>query len=177
MTALDLDFRRQQRRTSRTGVFVLAFGLASSVAIGMEHQRLSAELAVVADAMPHSGDAIRKPATPVASAGESKDLARKIDRAREVYQQIEVPWNDLFTSVETANTTSVALLSIESDTDNRRILISGEAKDIGGVLDYARALGNQGKFSDVYLQSHELQQQDPQHPVHFVMGANWPVRK
>jgi hypothetical protein len=41
------------------------------------------------------------------------------------------------------------------------------------VLEYLRFLGAQPKLANVYLQSHQLQQQDPQHPVRFVLGAAW----
>jgi Tfp pilus assembly protein PilN len=67
----------------------------------------------------------------------------------------------------------VALLSIESDTGKRQVKISGEAKDIESVLNYLRVLGAQPKLANVYLQSHQLQQQDPQHPVRFALGAAW----
>ena len=35
------------------------------------------------------------------------------------------------------------------------------------------ALGAQPKLANVYLQSHQVQQQDPQHPVRFVLGSDW----
>jgi Fimbrial assembly protein (PilN) len=71
----------------------------------------------------------------------------------------------------------VALLSIESDTDKGRMKISGEAKDLQAMLDYLRFLGTQPTLAEVYLQSHQVQQQDPQRPVRFVLSADWTARR
>jgi hypothetical protein len=45
------------------------------------------------------------------------------------------------------------------------------------VLQYLRFLAARPALADVYLQSHDLQKQDPQRPVRFVLSAEWRVRK
>ncbi|MBK5104034.1 MAG: PilN domain-containing protein, partial [Burkholderiales bacterium] len=69
------------------------------------------------------------------------------------------------------------LLSIESETDKRRVKISGEAKHLESILDYLRYLKSRPALADVYMQSHDLQKQDTQQPVRFVVNAEWKLRK
>jgi Tfp pilus assembly protein PilN len=71
----------------------------------------------------------------------------------------------------------VALLQIESDVDKQHVKISAEARTLGAMLDYLRDLEGRSILSDVYLQSHQIQQQDPERPVRFVLTATWLARR
>jgi hypothetical protein len=176
MRILDLDFRK--RRTAKwAGALVLIVGLAGAAASGVQYTRVSDELAMTEAAMRESGNTARRPTTATRSEGDRQNAALEVKRANDIIHQLNLPWDELFASVEAAGTSNVALLSIESDIDNGRIKISGEAKDLEGMLEYSRSLKTRPKLADIYLQSHEFQQQDPQHPVRFVLTANWLVRK
>lgn len=177
MRVLDLDFRRKHRQAKWAGVLVLAVGLAGAVASGVQYRRVSDALAKAEATIRESGDAARKQRAAPRSGGGLQQVALEVKHANGILHQLNLPWDDLFASVESASMSNVALLSIESDIDNGRIKISGEARNLEGMLDYARSLKTRPKLADVYLQSHEIQQQDPQHPVRFVMTANWLVRK
>jgi hypothetical protein len=176
MYALDLDFRRQRPSARWVGLVVLGAGLVGAAAAGVEHQRLIFELAGVEAALRKS-DVVRKPVAVVSSPNELQNSERENKYASDILRQLDLPWNDLFASVESADLSSVAVLSIESDADNGRVKISAEAKNIAGMLDYARALEARSKLVDIYLLSHAFQQQDPQHPVRFVLSSSWPVAK
>jgi Tfp pilus assembly protein PilN len=103
-------------------------------------------------------------------------MSAEFKRANEIIHQLTVPWGELFASTESAALPEVALLSIESDTDKRRVKIAGEAKHLEAVLEYLRYLSARPSLEDVYLQSHDLQKQDAQRPVRFVLNAQWRVR-
>jgi Tfp pilus assembly protein PilN len=173
MRVLNLDFRRNERQAKWAGIALLAAGLAAAIAAGTQYNQLAEELTQAEESVQQSEKAARKPAAVVLPKGDPLKVALETKRASEIAFALKVPWNDLFASVEAANTPNVALLSIASDTAKRQVKISGEAKDIESVLDYLRVLGSQPKLANVYLQSHQLQQQDPQHPVRFVLGAAW----
>lgn len=173
MRILNLDFRRKYRQAKWAGFALLAAGLAGAIAVGTQYSQLEQECAQAEASVRQSGIAARKPAAVVRPSGDPQKIALEMKRASEVAFQLKVPWNDLFASVEAANTPNIALLSIESETGKRQVKISGEAKDIDSVLNYLRVLGTQPRLANVYLQSHQLQQQDPQHPVRFVLGAAW----
>jgi len=172
MRVLNLDFRRNERQTKWAGTALLAAG-AAAIAAGVQYSQLADEFAQAEESVQQSASAARKQTAVVRPSGDPQKVAAEMKRASEVAFQLKVPWNDLFASVEAANTKNVALLSIESDTGKRQVKLSGEAKDIESVLDYLRVLGAQPRLANVYLHSHQLQQQDPQHPVRFVLGAAW----
>jgi Tfp pilus assembly protein PilN len=173
MRVLNLDFRREDRQGRWAGIALLVAGLAGAIVVGVQYSDLAEELTQAEASVHRSGIAAHRQTTAIRPSGDLQKVALEMKRASEVAFQLKVPWNDLFASVEAANTPTVALLSIESDTGKRQVKISGEAKDIESVLDYLRFLGAQPRLANVYLQSHQLQQQDPQHPVRFVLGAAW----
>lgn len=173
MRALDLDFRHEDRHARWTGIALLAAGLAGAIAAGVQYGQLTEEFTQAEASLHQSGTAARRQTAAIRPSGDLEKVALEMKRASEVAYALKLPWNNLFASVEAANTPNVALLSIESDTGKRQVKISGEAKDLESVLDYLRFLGSQPGLANVYLQSHQLQQQDPQHPIRFALGADW----
>lgn len=173
MRALELDFRREVRQARWAGVAVLVVGLAGAIVAGAEYSQLTEEFAQAEASVRQSGASARRQTAAIPPSGDLQKVTLEIKRAGEVAYALKLPWNDLFASVEAANTPNVALLSIESDTGKRQVKLAAEAKDLESMLDYLRFLGTQRKLANVYLQSHQLQQQDPQHPVRFVLGADW----
>jgi Tfp pilus assembly protein PilN len=177
MRALSLDFRRDERASRWAGVALLLAAMAAAVASGdrylQQAEQLSAEQAKVRAA---AAPAQKKHAA-AATTGDPQALAAELKHANEILLQLTLPWGQLFASAEAVGTPDVALLSIESETDKRRVKISGEAKNLEAILDYLRYLKSQPALVDVYLQSHELQKQDTQQPVRFVVSAEWKLRK
>lgn len=173
MRALDLDFRREDRGAKWMGIALLSAGIAGAAAAGMQYKRLAEGLAEAEASVRQSAAPARRPTAAVRAGGDLQKAALEMKRAGEVAFALKLPWSDLFASVEAANTPNVALLSIESDNAKRQVKIAGEAKDLESMVSYLRFLGAQPKLANVYLQSHRLQQQDPQHPVRFVLGADW----
>jgi Tfp pilus assembly protein PilN len=105
---------------------------------------------------------------------QDKDhVRREVARANEVLRRITLPWDRLFRAVEAAAPKDVALLAMEPDSDKQALKIAGEAKDIAATLDYIRRLEGDATFRTVLLQSHQIQQQDPQRPIHFTLVATW----
>ncbi len=172
MRRLELDFRRHDQTARKLGIAALAVSLAGAAAMAYQYQRVSEELTVAEAAVHTHGVAMRKK-TVVQKPEDAQRVALQAKRANEVMTQLKTPWPELFANVEAAQTPDVALLSIESAADKRNIKIAGEAKNLGAVLTYLRDLQEQPLLADVYLESHQVQQQDPQHPVRFALGAGW----
>lgn len=177
MQALHLDFRRDHANPPWAGGLLLAAGVIAGVLLWNDYRQLEAETAAAEAGVRASGLAARKPSVPARPAAEVQKAHLEVKRASEVLAQLKLPWNELFVSVESAKLPDVALLAVESDTEKRRVKISAEAKDLPAMLDYLRFLQTQPTLSGVYLQSHQYQQQDPQHPVRFVLSADWAVRE
>ena len=177
MRALSLDFRRHESSISWVGIALLVAALAGVVASADRYLELADQLAAEKASSRDAAAAARKKTGAAAPIGDAQVLAAEIKHANEILIQLTLPWGDLFASAESAGTPDVALLSIESETDKRRVKIAGEAKNLESILDYLRYLKSRPTLVDVYLQSHELQKQDTQQPVRFVVSAEWKVRK
>jgi hypothetical protein len=173
---LTLDFRRR-RRAGWAGIALLLVGIAGSGLLGVQYSEIVHAAARAENGIREHGFATRKKPIVSVAAGDVERTALEVKRAREVLLQLGVPWNDLFTSVEDVPAPDVALLHIESDVDKQHVKISAEARNLGAMLDYLRDLESRSIFADVYLQSHQIQQQDPQHPVRFVLTATWLSRR
>jgi hypothetical protein len=176
MRALTLDYRRQPQ-ARWIGVALLVAGVAGAGFLGTEYRQLADEVERAESGMREHGAAARKQTVAPATEGDVQKVALEVKKAREVVLQLKTPWNELFASVESVQAPNVALLGIESDVEKQRVKINAEAKNLGAMLDYLRELEGRPTFADVYLQSHQTQQQDPQHPVRFVLTAAWLERK
>jgi hypothetical protein len=176
MRALSLDFRRQSR-PGWIGRAMLIAGAVGAVVLAGQYIQMVDEVAQAEVGIRERGVATRKKPVFSSAAGDTQKVALEVTRAREILFQLSMPWNELFASVEAVDAKDVALLSIESDIDKQRVKISAEAKDLDAMLDYLRALEGRPIFADVFLQSHQIQQQDPQRPVRFLLTATWRVSK
>lgn len=105
-----------------------------------------------------------------------EDLALEVKNANKALLQLSLPWERLFQAVESAGSKEVALLALEPDTEKQMVKIRGEAKNIPELLDYIKRLEERDVFGTVYLQSHQVQQQDTDKPVRFALLAFWRER-
>lgn len=103
------------------------------------------------------------------------DVVQEIRHANEILRQLSLPWEKLFRAVESSVNQEVTLLGMEPDIEKHIVHISCEAKNIGAMLNYIRQLEKQHDFGSVYLQSHQIQERDPEKPVRFSLVAAWEV--
>lgn len=176
MRALTLDFRRAWY-PRWVGASLLLAGLAAAAVVGVEYRQVVAKAAETEARLRAQGPVVRRKVYASVTGGDVQRVALELKHARDVAQQLGMPWDELFRSIEAADAPTVALLGIESTADRQRIQISAEAKNLDAMLRYVKELEGRALFADVYLHSHQIQQQDPQRPVRFVLSATWRVRK
>jgi Tfp pilus assembly protein PilN len=175
MSVLRLDYQRPMRPFPWAGTVLLAAALAVAGVLGARYAALEGELEEVearAAALERAGRAAAAPASP----RDAQALAQEIKQADEVLRQLALPWESLFRAVEACDGQDVALLALEPDAAKAMVKLSGEAKNFQAVLDYVRRLEAQPVFRHADLQSHQLQQQDRERPMRFVVLAGWRVR-
>jgi Tfp pilus assembly protein PilN len=97
----------------------------------------------------------------------------EINYANRVIDRLALPWDRLFNEMENTVDSQVVLLGVEPDAERGRISFTSEARDLSAMLSYERRLGGSALLRDVHVQSHQVQIQDPQRPVRFVVGATW----
>jgi Tfp pilus assembly protein PilN len=87
--------------------------------------------------------------------------------------QLNLPWRALRDAVQAATPPSVALLALEPDARKRTLRISAEARGSDEMIGYVEQLQRQDWFASVTLARHEINEQDPNHPVRFQVDAQW----
>jgi Tfp pilus assembly protein PilN len=175
MRAIRLDYQRNMKPLPWLGLWVLALALVGLALLGSYYHELNKHIAFwqgradhVEHLYRHSAYALRP-----TSAQTEREHILEVEHANQVLRQLSLPWNTMFKAVESSSGKTVALLSMEPDMQKGTIRISGEAKSFVAMLDYVRQLEQREVFGSVYLQNHQVQQDDPQKPVRFTLLAVW----
>ncbi|HGM5578986.1 TPA: pilus assembly protein [Pseudomonas putida] len=173
MRRLDLEF--QPRRSSALAWSLLALGSAVVALLFALHQQLQHEQLAL-DGRVHELELKlgRRPATaaPQTSAA-SREQAEQLAQMRSVSQQLQRPWEQLFTMLEAMPQEDVALLALTPDAGKGQVRISAEARNLEAMLQYHQRLERSAELRDVSLLNHEVLAGQAQHPVRFNLTATW----
>ena len=104
---------------------------------------------------------------------DSEQVALEVKQANSIILELSLPWKELFDAFESSRHSDIAVLSIEPDAQKGLVRISGEAKSLDSLPGYIAYLQKISLFQDVALLNHQIQDQDPQRPVRFMLQANW----
>lgn len=173
MSALRLDYQKN-KAFPWGGATLLVLALGALIMTGAYYLELNSQ----ADSWEAKAARIEQPSRRQApdaraEARAAGNLVLEVKHANEVLRQLSLPWERLFQAVELSGGKGVALLALEPNTKNRSVRISGEAKNMAVLLNYIKQLEQRDAFGIVYLQSHQIQQQEPDRPVRFELLAAW----
>ncbi len=170
MNKLQLDYRRNAR-LPMPGLILLSISIVLSILVWDYYQGLTLKIEDWEDSLNRfeqaSGQQVK--GADLDARGASLDLKQ----TSEVLRQIMLPWESLFQAVESAIYPEVTLLGLEPDLEKHTVNISCEAKDMGAMLKFIKRLKERQEFGSVYLQSHQIQERDPEKPVRFSLIAFW----
>jgi hypothetical protein len=174
MDRLELDYRAASARSPAASlVFCALGGIVLVLALG-NYQRVQGELETArAQADQLERLASRAGGEVTADASASPETRLEVARANAVIRQLNLPWETLFTALETSHDSSVALLGMTPDPLQQTVKLAAEAKDFVAALEYARRLAASRVLDGIYLQSHEVVLADPQKPVRFTLVGTW----
>lgn len=96
-----------------------------------------------------------------------------VKQANQVLYQLNLPWWDLFTTLEESLIPSVSLLSVTPDTRRSIITLKAAAKDADAIIDFMERLNQSRLISEVYLTSQEGLDQENAYPLQFTLQASW----
>jgi hypothetical protein len=97
----------------------------------------------------------------------------ELKQIQETTSLLSTPWNALFSAIEQVDMKDIALLSIDPSIKKQHVTFVGEAKNVQAALNFIEALEALPMLSQVYLQKHHIDQQDPYKPVGFTILAQW----
>ena len=166
---------RAGRRAPATAVLLLA--LAGNAAGGWYYADLQDQRA---SAGQPAARAAGQRAAAGGPAGASRrgagELHTELARANDTLRALSVPWDELFGALEAAGSADVSLLALDPMPDKKMLKLQSEARNMDAVLVYLRALAAGPVFAAVSLQSHQVQQADPNHPVRILVLIEWRAR-
>lgn len=172
MEMMKLDYQADGRE-SWMGKILLVTGLSILLLVVWDYQEASqnsASQALLFEKIEKSS-ASRMAVLPARKDTEQVLLESK--QANAIIFELNLPWKELFEAFEVTQNTDIAVLAIEPDAQKGLVRISGEAKSLDSVAAYLDYLQKIPLFKDVALLNHQIQQQDPQHPVRFMLQATW----
>ena len=143
MRAVRLDFLQSARLRSGSGVLLLGAALVGAFVVLSIHADLKSE----AQHFESQAAKLERRARGLAPIAQPVDesLKQEIRRVNEVIDQLALPWDRLFSSVEGATTDRVVLLDIAPDAKSGMVQISAEALRRDPVL-YVRRLEHRASF-------------------------------
>lgn len=103
----------------------------------------------------------------------TQEITPQLQRAGRVIEQLSFPWDKLFKTLESSINEDVALLSVQPDLAGHVVTLNAEARNWDAMLAYIRRLEKSNFFNGVHLLSHQLQQNDEQRPVRFILNCIW----
>jgi len=105
-----------------------------------------------------------------------QEIGKELQKANTILEQINLPWETLFDSIEHISTEDIALLSLQPNVTNRTLRIRGEARNMMLLLDFVEAMERETIFENVHLVNYKIKQDSPYRPVDFLLTAVWMVR-
>lgn len=166
---IELDFARTQPRVNWRGALLLAAGALACGLVLSDYRdnslrRDGLELQV------EGQRAVRRGTKP------DKTTERLNEEAGAALAELTTPWSQLLQELEVASAESsgsVAVLGLEPDRDKQQIRVLAEARTLPAALAYVERLQKSHALRYPMLESHEVQQKDPQRPVRFQIRADW----
>jgi hypothetical protein len=160
---LQLDFRASERVPAWASIALASMALLFAGELALSYQQTRQATAEAEYRLARAG---KRGAPERASAEE-------LAAAREVYERLAVPWEQLFRALESTASEAISLSAIEPDAKAGSVLISGEASDFPAALDYVARLERSKTLRNAHLVKHELRPGEGARPLAFSISASW----
>ena len=176
MDAMKLDYHADGRN-AWLGAILLVAGLAVMLFTVWSYQEESRNISSQESQLAGIQSASDSRLQALPARKDTEQVALEIKQANAVIFELNLPWKELFDAFEATQNTDIAILSIEPDAQKGLVRISGEAKSLDSLPAYLAYLQKVPLFQDVALLNHQIQEQDPQQPVRFMLQATWGARR
>ena len=173
LRALDFDYKRNPQKFTLWGALICALALSVLVPAFIYYQKIELQRNVLEARLQQLESRAASRSAAVNVRRDTRALAAEVKQANQVLKMLGLRWDSIFSAVAEAHREGVALLALAPEPEKRTVKISAEAKNFSVMLDYLRRLEEQPALDAVFLQSHNLQNNDPQKPVRFVITADW----
>jgi len=87
--------------------------------------------------------------------------------------KLNLPWSDVFDALEKASSDRVALLQVSPNSQKASLKVMAETKSSDDMIAYLEGVKQQKFFTDIVLEKHEINEQDPNKPYRFQFEVQW----
>ena len=98
-----------------------------------------------------------------------------IKHMSEVINQLNIPWNTLFTTLEQATSKDIYVMTVSPNLAQRSLNLQASATDIKAAIDFTQRLSVSGTLSQIHLIQEEPDQDRTQFPLNFLITATWNI--
>ncbi len=177
MSRLKLKFPYHEQSIPHVDYSILLIGLLILAGVLLQYRHITEEVNYWSNRVERLEKQQQQKAAPRARSTRvkefSQEIRKEITQANSILDQINLPWEALFDSIESASTEHIALLSLQPNVANRLLRISGEARSMSELLDFVEALERELVFENVHLLNYKIKQDNPQRPIIFLLTATW----
>jgi len=169
---LDLNHATAVRQHHPLAIGLLLAGMLAVIALFLVLQHLDRRQTLLEEDMLR----LRQPGTVQSARPDGKEnTARReeITAVRTVLDELALPWQPLFTTLEKLNRPEVKLLEVTPHPQRHKLRITAQAQDASAMLNYVDNLNAAPIFGDVFLLSHEYTTGGSGMPIRFVTEAAW----
>lgn len=165
MQRLDLDYQKQPGQRSSAGSSILILGVVVSLVLAFGYRNLGVQLAEL-----EAGDMHSSVSEKSGYSAQQKENAKAEQILETAFNQLALPWGEVFAAVETAANGKVTVLALESDGLHKTVRISARTANPDNMLAYLERLKSSGRLSGLHLVSHR---QETNGSLHFVVQADF----
>lgn len=177
MAAVDLDYL-SDRRINKAGILALAIGVVGLICTIWYYRELSLEITHHEMLVARLQERVNgSPASPDTETRDAEQIARETRQANAAILALSLPWKEFFHAFEASRTNDVAVLAIEPDAQKGVVRITAEANKLESMLNYVSILQKIPLFREVLILNHQIEEQDPQKPVRFLLQAAWEIQQ
>jgi hypothetical protein len=101
-------------------------------------------------------------------------IGTELESANQIVARLNTPWAEFFSALEAVPSEDAVLLSVESEPDSRQVHLTAESRNTDSMLEFVRQLRASKVFTDAYVVSHAINEQDMHRPVRFSVTSHWP---
>jgi len=163
---VELDYLTPARAPLWPGVLLLVVSLALAGALVLRYRDTQAALGQLRV----SGKLIDPQRRPLPAMPKER-LDAELKSAESVVRQLALPWASMVQAIEHSAVRDVAILQLQPDAATRTVKLTAEARTQEAMFDYLRRLGAAPGLAEVHVVSHQVQRDDPQHPIQFSVQA------
>lgn len=165
MQKLALDYLKQPGQRSSAGNSILILGVVVSLVLAFGYRNLGEQLAEL-----EAGDMRSSAGEKSGYSAQQKAQAKSEQILETAFNQLALPWGEVFAAVETAANGKVTLLALEGDGQHKTVRISARTANSPNMLAYLERLKSSGRLSGLHLASHR---QEKDGSLHFVVQADF----